>query len=203
MVGPILEALERKIELRRDATRAPLRAPEWQRATSMPRPPRNTQISTRPRLTYCGPKLVLTKGSTLLSQIRALLLRQTGTAPQPVQPSRRSPAVKLDLTGALPLGSPNAPLTIVEFTDYQCPFCNLFYREVFKELKKNFIDSGRVSFYSRDLPLEIHPNATQTAHAGRCAADQNQFWAMRERMSANPTNLDMSTLLTYVREMSM
>src|SRR6266566_1218726 len=46
-------------------TRAPLRAPEWQRATSMPRPPRNTQISTRPRLTYCGPKLVLTKGSTL------------------------------------------------------------------------------------------------------------------------------------------
>src|SRR6266566_5078176 len=65
MVGPILEALERKIELRRDATRAPLRAPEWQRATSMPRPPRNTQISTRPRLTYCGPKLVLTKGSTL------------------------------------------------------------------------------------------------------------------------------------------
>src|SRR6266567_1182003 len=66
MVGPILEALERKIGLRRDATRAPLRAPEWQRATSMPRPPRNTQISTRPRLTYCGPKLVLTKGSTLL-----------------------------------------------------------------------------------------------------------------------------------------
>src|SRR6266566_4647788 len=65
MVGPILEALERKIGLRRDATRAPLRAPEWQRATSMPRPPRNTQISTRPRLTYCGPKLVLTKGSTL------------------------------------------------------------------------------------------------------------------------------------------
>src|SRR6266566_4481959 len=66
MVGPILEALERKIGLRRDATRAPLRAPEWQRATSMPRPPRNTQISTRPRLTYCGPKLVLTKGSTLV-----------------------------------------------------------------------------------------------------------------------------------------
>src|SRR6266699_2637922 len=66
MVGPILEALERKIGLRRDATRAPLRAPEWQRATSMPRPPRNTQISTRPRLTYCGPKLVLTKGSTLI-----------------------------------------------------------------------------------------------------------------------------------------
>src|SRR6266699_3252167 len=68
MVGPILEALERKIGLRRDATRAPLRAPEWQRATSMPRPPRNTQISTRPRLTYCGPKLVLTKGSTLIGR---------------------------------------------------------------------------------------------------------------------------------------
>src|SRR6266700_1076251 len=75
MVGPLLEALERKIGLRRDATRAPLRAPEWQRATSMPRPPRNTQISTRPRLTYCGPKLVLTKGSTLVcSQVLCIAL---------------------------------------------------------------------------------------------------------------------------------
>src|SRR6266567_6538910 len=79
MVGPILEALERKIGLRRDATRAPLRAPEWQRATSMPRPPRNTQISTRPRLTYCGPKLVLTKGSTLEAARKATKALRTGS----------------------------------------------------------------------------------------------------------------------------
>jgi protein-disulfide isomerase len=140
---------------------------------------------------------------TELSQIRALLLRQVGPAPQPLQPLRPSPAVKLDLTGLQPLGSPNAPLTIVEFTDYQCPFCNRFYREVFKEVKKDFIDSGKVRFYSRDLPLEIHPNAMQAANAGRCAADQKQFWALRERMSANPANLDMSTLLAYGLEMSM
>lgn len=141
---------------------------------------------------------------TELSQIRALLLRQVGTAPQPApQPSRPARAVKLALNEGLPLGSPNAPVTIIEFTDYQCPFCNRFYRDVFKELKKKFIDTGRVRFYTRDLPLDIHPNAMQAAHAGRCAADQNQFWAMRERMSANPANLDMSTLVMYGREMGL
>ena len=129
-----------------------------------------------------------------LRQIRQLLEKQNkAQAPQaPAEPAK----AKLNMTGAEMLGSKDAPLTMVEFTDYQCPFCQRFHATVFGELKKNYIDTGKLRFYSRDLPLDsLHPNATRAAQAGRCAADQGQFWALREIMSSNPTKLDMDSIV--------
>jgi protein-disulfide isomerase len=103
---------------------------------------------------------------------------------------------KLDLTGFQMLGSKDAPLTMVEFTDYQCPYCRQFHLNVFGEIKKNYIDTGKVRFYSRDLPLDqIHPNAIRAAQAARCAADQGQFWAMRDVMGNNSDKLDLESLV--------
>jgi protein-disulfide isomerase len=93
------------------------------------------------------------------------------------------------------LGSKDAPLTMVEFTDYQCPFCRQFYTSTFADLKKNYIDTGKLRFYSRDLPLDFHPDAMRAAQAGRCAAEQGQFWKMRDAMAANPGKLDMENLV--------
>jgi protein-disulfide isomerase len=132
-----------------------------------------------------------------LAQIRALLMRQSGVGSVQPQPETSRAPVKLDLTGDSVLGSIGAPVTFVEFTDYQCPFCNRFYSEVFGKLKENFIDTGKVRFYSRDLPLDIHPNAMQAAQAGRCAAEQGKFWQMRDRMSENPRSLEPERLLEY------
>jgi protein-disulfide isomerase len=126
-----------------------------------------------------------------LRQIRQLLEKQQAAAKGPNEPSRAT----LNLEGFQMLGSKNAPITMVEFTDYQCPFCRQFHLTVFNELKKNFIDTGKVRFYSRDLPLDsLHPNAIRAAQAARCAADQGQFWAMRDVMGANPDKLDMEHL---------
>ena len=137
-----------------------------------------------------------------LRQIRQLLERQT-TQAQPAQKPGPSYA-KLNLEGMPMLGSKNAPVTIVEFTDYQCPFCQRFHNTVFGELKKNYIDTGKVRFYSRDLPLDpIHPNANRAAQAGRCAADQNQFWTLRDIMSANPGKLDMDSLVADATGLKM
>jgi len=97
------------------------------------------------------------------------------------------------------LGSKDAPVTMVEFTDYQCPFCQAFHTQTFGELKKNFIDTGKVRFYSRDLPLDsMHPNAMRAAIAGRCAADQApaQFWNLRDIMGHHPDKLDLDSLLS-------
>jgi protein-disulfide isomerase len=99
------------------------------------------------------------------------------------------------LQGAQMIGDKNAPLTMVEFTDYQCPFCNQFYSTTFPELKKNYIDTGKMRFYSRDLPLEFHPDAMRAAQAGRCAAEQGQFWKMRDLMVASPDKLDLENLV--------
>jgi len=136
-----------------------------------------------------------------LRQIRQLLEKQNkaGEA-EPAKPSR----IKLDLRNSPMLGSKNAPLTIVEFTDYQCPFCQRFHTMVFGDLKKNYIDTGKVRFYSRDLPLDsLHPNATRAAEAARCASDQGQFWTIREIMSAHPDKLDMDSLVADAQQLKL
>jgi protein-disulfide isomerase len=124
-----------------------------------------------------------------LRQIRQLLERQQQQPGPPVK-------IKMNLEGAQMLGAKNAPVTMVEFTDYQCPFCQSFHTQTFADLKKNFIDTGKVRFFSRDLPLDsMHPDAMRAAEAGRCAAAQGQFWALRDIMSHHPDKLDLESLL--------
>jgi len=133
-----------------------------------------------------------------LRQIRQLLEKQAAKAPG--EPSRAS----LNLEGVQMIGSKDAPITMVEFTDYQCPFCRKFHLETFNELKKNFIDTGKVRFYSRDLPINsLHPNAFRAAQAARCAAEQGQFWTMRNLMGSNPDRLDLEHLTGFATDLKM
>jgi protein-disulfide isomerase len=137
-----------------------------------------------------------------LREIRQLLEKQAaGNGKQaPAEPTK----AKLNLNGAQMLGSKDAPITMVEFTDYQCPFCQRFHTQVFNELKKDYIDTGKVRFYSRDLPLDsLHPNATRAAQAARCAADQGQFWKLRDIMGAHPESLDLNSLIADATSLKM
>src|SRR5581483_8406193 len=97
----------------------------------------------------------------------------------------------------------SAPLTLVEFADYQCPFCRQFHTAVYDRLKKEYIDSGKLRFVSRDLPLEIHNNALAAANAGRCAAEQNQFWPMRETLISHADKLDPKAIESYARDIGL
>ncbi len=138
-----------------------------------------------------------------LRQIRQLLERQQqpqkAAAAAPEQPAR----AKLSLQGFQMLGNKNAPMTIVEFTDYQCPFCQRFHATTFPEIRKNYIDTGTARFFSRDLPLDFHANAMRAAQAARCAGDQGQFWALRDIMEDNPDKLDMESLVADARGLKM
>jgi protein-disulfide isomerase len=136
-----------------------------------------------------------------LRQIRQLLERQQAQAPKPQE--EQATRAKLNLAGFAMLGSKEAPLTIVEFTDYQCPFCQRFHTTSFVDLKKNYIDTGKVRFYSRDLPLDFHPNAMRAAEAARCASEQGQFWQLRDVMGANPNKLDMDSLVADAADLKM
>jgi len=138
-----------------------------------------------------------------LRQIRQLLERQAKNPVVPGPAPEQITRAKVALDGVPMLGSKDAPLTIVEFTDYQCPFCQRFHVTTFNDLKKNYIDTGKVRFYSRDLPLDFHANAMRAAQAGRCAAEQNQFWGLREVMSANPDKLDLEHIIGFGSELKM
>jgi protein-disulfide isomerase len=136
-----------------------------------------------------------------LRQIKLLLQQQAVKAapPEPPPPAR----AKLNLEGFQMLGSPSAPLTMVEFTDYQCPFCQNFHVTTFSQLKKNYIDTGKVRFYSRDLPLDFHPNAMRAAEAARCAIDQGKYWQLRDVMGANPDKLDIEHIVGFAADLKM
>ncbi|HLK67629.1 MAG TPA: thioredoxin domain-containing protein [Bryobacteraceae bacterium] len=135
-----------------------------------------------------------------LRQIRQLLEKQG--KPAGAQPDLISKA-KLNLDGFAMMGSKDAPITIVEFTDYQCPFCQRFHLTTFGDIKKNYIDTGKVRFYSRDMPLDFHPNALRAAQAARCAGEQGQFWSLRSVMGANPDKLDMDHIMGFAGDLKL
>ena len=74
-------------------------------------------------------------------------------------------------------GNPNAPLTIVEFSDFQCPFCSRFYHDTLSQIDQNYIQTGKVKLVYRDMPLEnLHANAFAAHVAAECANKQGKFW---------------------------
>ena len=83
-------------------------------------------------------------------------------------------------------GNPDAPITIVEFSDFQCPFCAKFHSTTLPQLEANYIDSGKVKFVYRDFPIQdIHPNAVAAALASECADEQGMFWEYHDLVFEN------------------
>jgi protein-disulfide isomerase len=95
----------------------------------------------------------------------------TPTAEQPSgQPSG---PVKVSVDNDPVMGDKNAPLTLIEFSDYECPFCKRAFTDVLPELKKAYIDTGKVKLVYRDFPLSFHANAQKEAEAAECARSQS------------------------------
>jgi protein-disulfide isomerase len=143
-----------------------------------------------------------------LKAIHQLLERQqTAAAAAPARQAQAAPTsdkVKMSVApGWYSLGRDDAPVTLVEFADYQCPFCRQFHAETFAELKKNYIDTGKVRYVSRDLPLDFHPNAPGAAVAARCAGEQHKFWEMRDLMVVNAADLSSPSLLKYGGQLNL
>ena len=135
-----------------------------------------------------------------LRAIRELLERGAAAPAGPPPPSER---VKLPPASVPVLGRPDAPVTMVEFTDLECPFCRQFHVTAFEQIKKNYIDTGKVRFVSRDLPLPFHPNAQIAAQAARCAGDQNKFWEMRHVITLNAAALSRAAMTQFAGELGL
>ncbi len=84
------------------------------------------------------------------------------------------------------IGNPNAPITIMEFSDFQCPFCKRFHSDTLPLIQTNYIDTGKVNFIYRDFPIQSsHPNALPAALAAECADDQKKFWPYHDKIFQN------------------
>ncbi|MDO8498619.1 MAG: thioredoxin domain-containing protein [bacterium] len=124
-------------------------------------------------------------GASPFAQFKKVIDEElSGSAPAGTE--RKTVAV-----GNLPvLGSSSAAVTFVEFSDYQCPFCGRFYEDAEAQIKKEYIDTGKVKFYYRDYPLtQIHPGAEKGAEAARCAGDQGKYWEYHDLVFQNQENI--------------
>jgi protein-disulfide isomerase len=97
-------------------------------------------------------------------------------------------------------GKPDAPVSIVEFSDFQCPYC----QQVEPTLKQLLVKyDGRVSLGYRDFPLPMHPQAQLAAEASRCAAEQGKFWEYHDLLYANPSMLLEPGLIENARKLGL
>lgn len=108
---------------------------------------------------------------------------------------------KVDVAATGPSKGPaNAPVTIVIFSEYQCPFCSQV-QPALKQVEETYKDKVRVVF--RDYPLSFHPNAPKAAEAGHCADEQGKFWEMHDKMFANQAKLAVPDLKQLAREIGL
>lgn len=105
--------------------------------------------------------------------------------------------VSIDVAGAPSLGSEDAPLTLIEFSDYQCPYCARHVNNTLPELKAKFVETGKVKYVFLDFPLRNHTLAPKAGEAAHCAGEQGKYWEMHDQLFANRTKLQPSDLKSH------
>jgi protein-disulfide isomerase len=96
------------------------------------------------------------------------------------------PALAAEAQGHL-MGRPDAPVQIIEFSDFECPYCAQFATVTEPDVRKRLVETGEVSFRYYDYPLDIHRNTWPASHAAACAEEQGKFWEMHGRIFAGLT----------------
>jgi len=104
------------------------------------------------------------------------------------------------------LGDANAPVTIIEFSDFECPFCKRHVENVYPKIKEKYIDTGKVKYVFRDLPLGFHQNAIPAAVAANCAREQSDdetYFAYHDKLFENQESLDTDTYKDHAEDLDL
>ncbi len=129
-----------------------------------------------------------------LAEIKKLLQQQ----PAEPQPFREA---TINIDGAPFLGEKNARVTMVEFSDYQCPFSARNFQQTFPQVVSEYVKTGKLKYVFRDFPLEsLHPLALKASVAARCAGEQGKYWEMHDKLFANQNALAADNLVAYAKE---
>lgn len=133
-----------------------------------------------------------------LEEIKALLRARQGGA------AAASPALPKDASVSIAgypfKGDPSARLVLVEFSDYQCPFCGRHQRETLPQIERDYIKTGKLRYVFKDMPLiSIHPQAVKAAEATICAEEQGKYWEMHAQLFKNQRALAPAELSLHAQ----
>ncbi|WP_257460913.1 DsbA family protein [Archangium lipolyticum] len=152
-----------------------------------------------------GKAEAMTRSGTPASQVyAAILAKGVESAPKAAPQQQEAPATayrKVDVPADSPsFGPKNAKVTIVEWSDFQCPFCSRV-TPTLKQIKEAYPNDVRVVF--RHQPLSFHPNAKPAAEASMAAHEQGKFWEMHDKLFSNQGALDRATFERYAEELKL
>jgi protein-disulfide isomerase len=135
---------------------------------------------------------------SILEFFKARQAPQAAADPTPENP------VTVSIEGGAIKGDRTAKITLVEFTDYQCPFCSRHFRDTMPQLVNEYVKTGKVRYVLRDLPLEsIHPQAVKAAEAANCSGEQGKYWEMHERLFTNQNALAVAQLSDHAKAVGL
>ncbi len=124
------------------------------------------------------------------------------TRPQGAQQEPRD--VTLGVKDAIFKGERTAKLTLIEFSDYQCPFCGRHSRETLPQIVRDYVETGKLRYVFRNFPLEtLHPHAFKAAEAAYCAGEQGRYWEMHDRLFANQQALGVPQLSGHAQALGL
>jgi len=133
---------------------------------------------------------------------------ELGQAKNDVRSMKNSPGnpngLDLLLDGAPSIGDANARVAVVEFGDYECPYCGRHANQVLPEIVANYVNTGKVRYFFKDTPVEaIHPAAFKAAEAALCAGEQGTYWEMHDLLFKNQQALGVTELAAHARALNL
>lgn len=148
--------------------------------------------------------------ATIRGLLQTLLLQTARTAPPPPAGTRSAPPGATNIEGEIHIandhfqGSADAKLIIVEFSDYQCPYCGRHARETLTQLRQSHIAAGKLGYVFKNLPIpELHPLAFKAAEAAECAGEQGRFWEMHDGIFGDQGALTRSALTAGAKKINL
>jgi protein-disulfide isomerase len=137
-------------------------------------------------------------GTIMFSGATELTDQQSQPSQQPSEPSEQVSADDDPFKG-----DENAPVTIIEFSDFQCPYCGRHYRETIPQIEENYINTGKVKYVFRDFMLSFHPQAIPSALAAQCAHEQGKFWEYHDKLYDNQDSLSIENYKVWAAELDL
>ena len=145
-----------------------------------------------------GQKAIQKDLNDIKTLLEALATRNVRKSPPHFKPA------DIAIDGSPVLGNADAPVTIVEFTDYQCPYCRRHANGTFAQIKKDYVETGKVRYVVRQFPLKaIHPKAVKASEASLCAGDQGQYWEMHHRIFNKTKTFDQEEWVRHAEALSL
>lgn len=129
---------------------------------------------------------------------------KTGSGPAQIkQDGQGNVRVEVSADDDPVLGNKNAKIVMIEFSDYQCPFCRSFWKDALSQIKKDYIDTGKVKLVYRDYPLAFHPMAEPSAQAAECADEQGKYWEFHDKIFAEQDKKGQGTITYTVQDLKL